>query len=34
VYCDGSVHGLPTSTREVTLGLLAQRDDHQVIPNE
>jgi prepilin-type N-terminal cleavage/methylation domain-containing protein/prepilin-type processing-associated H-X9-DG protein len=32
VFCDGSVHGLRTSTEGKTLGLLANRADGQVIP--
>jgi prepilin-type processing-associated H-X9-DG protein len=33
VFCDGSVHTLTTSISPVTLGLLAQRNDRQVIPD-
>jgi len=32
VFCDGSVHALRTSIDRLTLGLLAQRNDDQVIP--
>jgi prepilin-type processing-associated H-X9-DG protein len=32
VFCDGSVQVLSTSIDPLTLGLLAQRDDGQVIP--
>jgi hypothetical protein len=33
VFCDGSVHILSNSISPVTLGLLAQRNDDQVIPD-
>jgi hypothetical protein len=33
VFCDGSVHGLTTSTPGTVLGLLANRADGQVIPS-
>ena len=33
VFCDGSVRSLNTLTRPVTLGLLANRHDGQVIPD-
>ena len=33
VFCDGSVHLLSNSINPVTLGLLAQINDGQVIPN-
>ena len=33
VFCDGSVHVLRNSTSEVVLGLLAQRNDRQPIPD-
>lgn len=33
VYCDGSVHALRNSTSEAILGLLAQRNDRQPIPD-
>jgi prepilin-type processing-associated H-X9-DG protein len=33
VFCDGSVHPLTKTINPVTLGLLAQRDDGQVIPD-
>jgi prepilin-type processing-associated H-X9-DG protein len=33
VFCDGSVHSLNTSIAGSTLGLLAARNDGQVIPN-
>jgi hypothetical protein len=32
VFCDGSVQALPTSINPVTFGLLAQRNDNEVIP--
>jgi prepilin-type processing-associated H-X9-DG protein len=32
VFCDGSVQALPKTINPVTLGLLAQRDDGQVVP--
>ena len=32
VFCDGSVHSLEKSINPVTLGLLAQRDDGQPVP--
>ncbi len=33
VYCDGSVRALRVSINPVTLGLLACRNDGQVIPD-
>ncbi len=33
VFCDGSVHAIRNSTNEVVLGLLAQRNDRQPIPD-
>src|SRR5262249_43227479 len=33
VFCDGSVRSVRNSTSEVILGLLAQRNDGQVIPD-
>jgi hypothetical protein len=32
VFCDGSVHVVTTSIDPLTFGLLANRDDGQVIP--
>jgi len=34
VYCDGSVRALTKSINPVLLGLLAQRNDGQVIPDD
>jgi prepilin-type processing-associated H-X9-DG protein len=33
VFCDGSVRSLEKSISPVTLGLLAQRNDRQVLPD-
>lgn len=33
VFCDGSVHSIRSSTSEIVLGLLAQRNDGQPIPD-
>jgi hypothetical protein len=33
VFCDGSVHGLPVNIDPYVLGLLAARNDGQVIPD-